>query len=500
MIALAPSGAAPQPFWGMPATEHQTRGLHLLMLGKVHHVGGDVWRVEDMDRGRPDHVVDLHEGSCSNCEAWAHAKPRTTFNCPEKWSVRYKLSPPLHTAPPVDDWGMAYDDDELERVGPILRPLPPKIDAKVFDGKLTRGGYVRFASSYDAALRGEFASYVMLARALTQEIHWPEPRTGDELRGRKPFPLGTMIFAGLVMMRFRWSYRMTEGFLAFLQAVGWLKPAREQDMYFSDGRPREKFYPGFKALEDFVTDPSTSPHLRRFLRDTFRMLTPLSNSTIAMDMSGEGKNRYFDYWLNQRNGKRGKRDPKDWYKASPIMDVDTMATAGVVLTTKSFHESRVAPALIEMLLRAYAEGPVGSEALELPDNWEMLADGGYNDKDLREFVDKRRGVAYFPYAVNAVDPGKPGFAQEMYHRYSLAPRKWNEKFRMRVKNECLFASTDAIFGPSVRSQTLVGATNEVLLKFSGQNLRWNMLAMECFGLDNGMLGCSTALDTLRAVS
>jgi len=498
---------------GPPATQNQIEGLNIVIAGHVHHVEGGVFQV---GQGADAPIINpFGDVPTCNSEDWMKRSNRTLghgYYCRHLCAVAYVVHGVDKDLPPSDDWGVRFDDDEKPTPGRIYKPKRTE---------RTAGGYKR-KPEYDQALRSEFGDVLNFILAVTRDIN---VRRSISPNGRTPFDMSQMLLASLIHAYFNRSYRFTESFLDFLH----------------DFRVIPANYPQFALLGEFIRDRDTTPHLRRLLRETGVWSAPCSNFIYGMDMRGVGRDKRFDYRLQQRLGKEGKRDKpirlmpddgldalplsaeeinakgplinpnngkirKGYYRVSPLIDVDLMVTIALAVTDHRVHESRVAARLIMGLLSAYArpydpyddmrqlpENPTVDEMLkaleegkfeerfDLEQPPKLLGDGGYSAGKLRQLVYKLGGLLYAPYPVNQKN-FEPGLLATLHAKAVENPRKIHEILRYRVKVECHNSSTDAIFDSYVRSVEGAGPENIIISQYCLQNMRFGAMAARAYNI------------------
>src|SRR5579875_1193355 len=127
---------------GPPATQNQIVGLNILIAGHLRYDDG----IFQVGLGPDAPIVNPFGNDVATCnnEDWTKRSNRTLghgYYCGHLCAVAYAVHGIDKDSPPVDDWGVPFDGQEMPAPGKIFKPKR---------GERTAGGYKRNKPEYEA--------------------------------------------------------------------------------------------------------------------------------------------------------------------------------------------------------------------------------------------------------------------------------------------------------------------------------------------------------------
>lgn len=185
---------------------------------------------------------------------------------------------------------------------------------------------------------------------------------------------------------------------------------------------------------------------------------------IAADASGvKVTNR--GEWMREK-----WRVHRGWIKAHIAVDIETKETLAIEITDETVSDSEKFDDLIDQT----------GQNIEGKKIKRVLGDGGYDDKDCFNTLDKKKIEAGIKTRINAStrSRGSPYRAKCVREKKELGGYKgWRDKYDYgkRWIAESVFSAVKSIFGETVRAVSIVGMFREAKMKFMFYNLLLNFV-------------------------
>lgn len=466
-------------------TPRQQTGLALMLDGSVQ--GDFTAGIFTVRRGSQVNIVDYNRQECS-CAQFVKSSPRVL--CDDIHSVNYFVEPPSEKE--MDDVKELITGQFLKLVKsacPVAHDISEctEDDFAAAQTRIIRGGYKRFASDYDKAIRSLFGKEMRFALGFFENLeglfYWKKRQP----RGRPPKRLSRILFAAYTYTYLGFSVRATEGFMTFLASLGFFgtcnRPDCTADTCPRDDCPRSSIV-RFGTLSQFLRSKQATALIRELIALTaepFRELGPLTLFGDATGIAGE-RNRFFDYRMQRTQKKKQTRPGRPWFMVLVVGSVDTLHSVAVRVLKKKESEQTV--------FRNEIIGELESRDYEIE---QMLYDGGIKHTMIRdEIIEKLDAIPLIPWSKNSRNPVPRKWRNlvknvatitELHRMCMHEPEKFKAAgFRFRVKGECLFAQVKELFGSYVRTIRSNGPENEIMLKFLAYNVRAIVLAADIYGL------------------
>jgi Transposase DDE domain len=183
---------------------------------------------------------------------------------------------------------------------------------------------------------------------------------------------------------------------------------------------------------------------------------------IAVDASGiKVTNR--GEWMREK-----WRVYRGWIKAHIAVDIKTKETLAIEITDESVPDSDEFDELINQ-----TEQNIEGKKIK-----RTLGDGGYDDKDCFNTLDKKKIESGLKTRINASTKsrGSPYRAKCVREKKELGGYKgWRDKYNYgkRWLSESVLSAVKRIFGETVRATSIVGMKREAKMKFTCYNILLN---------------------------
>ena len=292
-------------------------------------------------------------------------------------------------------------------------------------------------SAYNAAQVNEQRIFTQLLRELCDLIEQP-----PQSNGRPCLPLSDMTFT-LVMKVYR--------LVSSRRFMGDVHSAYDnEDIDIS---------PCFNTISAYLRKPAMEAVLKKLIEVSSLPLKAVETD-FAVDSSGFATNGY-DRWFDHKWGK--DRRYNRWVKAHIICGVKTNIITSAETTMQNTSD------------QAYF-GQLVHDTHQRFDMQEVSADKAYLTGRNLEIAHDVGAIAYIPFKTNSRAVAKRGSAlqkilwQQAYYLYHYQRDIFNAHYHKRSNVESTFWMVKSKFGPSVRSKTAIGQTNEVLAKLLCHNI------------------------------
>ncbi len=185
---------------------------------------------------------------------------------------------------------------------------------------------------------------------------------------------------------------------------------------------------------------------------------------IAVDASGVKVTNRGEWMREKWKVHRG------WIKAHIAVDIKTKEILAVEITDETVADSEKFDELIDQ-----TEQSVDGKKIEC-----VLGDGGYDDKDCFNTLDKKKIEAVLKTRINASTKsrGSPYRAKCVREKKELGGYKgWRDKYEYgkRWISESVFSAVKRIFGETVRAASTAGMFREAKMKFMCYNILLNFV-------------------------
>jgi Transposase DDE domain len=235
-------------------------------------------------------------------------------------------------------------------------------------------------SAYNAAQVEEKKRFVELLAELCATV----PAYRPSATGRKPMPLGDMVFASVFKVYSRFSARRFMSDLEDMHERGLI------------GR-----LPHFNSVCKYTRSPDVTDVLRGLVTASSLPLQAVETD-FAVDSSGFSTSR-FVRWYSKKHGR--EHDNREWVKLHAACGVRThVVTAAEVTGWTAADTSYFRP-----LLAATAEHFAIND---------VSADKAYLSHANTDFVEKLGGTPLIPFKSNSVVPTGDGSWERMYHLFA----------------------------------------------------------------------------------
>lgn len=272
----------------------------------------------------------------------------------------------------------------------------------------------------------------------------------DEMnKGKKgaPFsyPEQFVLFMAFVYSIFHLPYRQMEGFLRKLSDL------------ISQDKKKEK-----DIAADYTTLFKRIAKMNITLSETISENERGEDIIIAVDSSGvKVTNR--GEWMREK-----WRIHRGWIKAHIAVDIKTRKTLAIEITDETITDSEKFDDLINQ-----TEQNIEGKKIEC-----VLGDGGYDDKDCFNTLDKKKIESGIKTRINAStrSRGSPYRAKCVRERKELGGYKgWRDKYDYgkRWIAESVLSAVKRIFGETVRATSIIGMFRETKMKFMCYNMLLN---------------------------
>jgi len=180
---------------------------------------------------------------------------------------------------------------------------------------------------------------------------------------------------------------------------------------------------------------------------------------IAMDSSGVKVTNRGEWMREKWKVYRG------WIKAHIAVDIKTKETLAIEITDETASDSEKFDDLINQ-----TEQNIEGKKIE-----RVLGDGGYDDKDCFNTLDKKKIESGIKTRINAStrSRGSPYRAKCVREKQELGGYKgWRDKYEYgkRWIAEAIFSAVKRIFGETVRATSIDGMFREAKMKFLCYNI------------------------------
>ena len=251
------------------------------------------------------------------------------------------------------------------------------------------------------------------------------------------YPEQFVMFIAFVYSIFHIPYRQIEGFLRKLSDL---------------------------VSQDIAADYSTL--FKRIAKMNITLSETISEKgddvIIAVDASGVKVTNRGEWMREKWKVHRG------WIKAHIAVDIKTKETLAIEITDETISDSEKFDDLINQ-----TEQNIGDKKIE-----RVLGDGGYDDKDCFNTLDKKKIESGIKTRINASTKsrGSPYRAKCVRERQKLGGYKgWRDKYEYgkRWLSESVFSAVKRIFGETVRAASIIGMFREAKMKFMCYNMLLN---------------------------
>lgn len=295
------------------------------------------------------------------------------------------------------------------------------------------GGYGQDWPTYDAAQINETHHFMMILRALCDEVE-----DFERVTGRKPLPLSSVIFCLVYKVYLTFSARRCQGFL---------KQALSEKLIAAVPKPT--------VLSEYMREESITEILKELVVKSSLPLSETEN-VFAVDSTGLSVPRK-RIWFNKHTGRRERR--RDYIKLHAMCGVRTNIITGVETSEGTANDSPYLKQLVEGTARYFNIS-------------EVSADGAYPSGENLRTVVLAGGVPYIAFRKNNTLDGdyKSTLWKDLLHLYKSRHPKFTEHYYLRNNVESTFHSLKSKFGGQLRSKSLHGQFNEALCKALCHNL------------------------------
>lgn len=308
------------------------------------------------------------------------------------------------------------------------------------------GGGGRDWPVYDAAQINERRYFLHILYELCQEIE--ERRS---VNGRKPLPLGDVVFCLVLKVYSMLSSRRFQDQVREAQKEGWIRAALKPT-----------------SLSEYMRCESLYTTLQQLLVKSSLPLSEVED-TFAVDSTGlsvPGRR----IWFNKHTGHREKR--RDYVKLHVVVGVKTKVITYAIVTEGSASDMNYLKHLVEGTAKYF-------------DISRVSADAGYLSGENMYTVLLHGGIPYIAFKKNSALDGnyKSTFWKDMLYLWKTRHPTFTEHYFLRNNVEATFHAMKAKFGGRQRSKSKRGQFNEALAKALCHNICVLISSMYRLGID-----------------
>jgi transposase len=360
------------------------------------------------------------------------------------WSVPSQNSNKKYTVRPERNYCSCPDHEALGIKCKHLFAVDFVIQRELFpDGTATvtqtvtvtekiRKTYKQEWPAYNAAQTNEKDKFLSLLADLCRGIQDPPRKAGP---GRKPIPLGDMIFSACFKIYSTFSGRRFMSDLRAAQENGFIVKT-----------------PHYNSIFNYLENPELFPILKGLIEESSRPLKAVEVD-FAIDSSGFSACRFVK-WFDEKYGKEASG--RDWVKAHVCCGVKTNVVTAVEIRTRQSADINEFAPLTKTTANSFKIN-------------EMSGDKAYGSRANLELIDSLGGTAFIAFKKSS-SGAAGGLWAKMFHYFCFRQEEFLAHYHKRSNVESTFSMIKAKFRDHVRSKTDAAMKNEVLCKILCHNI------------------------------